>query len=48
MIKDGQIAEDGSHEELIAQKGEYAYMYEAQSAWYKDEMNMEQLGERRG
>ena len=48
VIKDGQIAEDGSHEELIAQKGEYAYMYEAQSAWYKDEMNMEQLGERRG
>lgn len=36
VIKDGRIAEDGSHEELIAKKGEYAFMYQAQSAWYKE------------
>ena len=30
----GRIVEDGSHEELIARKGLYAKMYQAQAKWY--------------
>lgn len=34
VFRDGRIAEDGSHEELMARKGLYAEMYNAQAKWY--------------
>jgi len=34
VIDDGVVAEQGTHEELIEQKGIYAEMYEAQRSWY--------------
>ena len=38
-LKDGRIAEEGTHQELIALGGEYAELYEKQSCWYKCERN---------
>lgn len=35
VFDDGQIKEDGSHEELLAADGLYKKMYEAQAQWYK-------------
>ena len=34
VMKNGEIAEAGTHEQLVAQNGVYANMYEAQSKWY--------------
>ncbi len=36
-LKDGRIAEEGTHQEPIALGGEYAALYEKQSCWYKCE-----------
>lgn len=36
-LKDGQIAESGTHEELIARRGDYFRMYEMQSYYYREE-----------
>lgn len=36
FIKDGTIAESGTHEELMAQKGAYHRMYQIQSYYYKE------------
>lgn len=36
FIKDGGIAESGTHEELMAQKGAYYRMYQIQSYYYKE------------
>lgn len=36
VMRDGSIAEWGSHEELMAAEGEYAKLYHAQSKWYTD------------
>lgn len=36
FIKDGKIAEEGSHEELMALKGFYYKMYQLQSYYYKE------------
>ena len=33
--KDGKITEEGTHDALIAQGGEYAKLYEIQSCWYR-------------
>ena len=30
----GKIVEDGSHEQLLEQGGEYARLYKAQAQWY--------------
>lgn len=36
-LKDGVIAEEGSHEKLIALGGEYSELYELQSCWYRED-----------
>jgi ABC-type multidrug transport system fused ATPase/permease subunit len=35
VMKDGQIAEDGTHDELLAANGEYSRLYKAQAQWYQ-------------
>ncbi|MCM1237222.1 MAG: ABC transporter ATP-binding protein/permease [Ruminococcus flavefaciens] len=37
LIDGGRIAEEGTHEELLEQKGLYAKMFELQSKYYKEE-----------
>jgi len=34
VLKNGTVAEEGSHEELMKKKGLYAKMYEGQKEWY--------------
>ena len=34
VLKDGCLAEEGTHEELMALGGEYKCMFDAQSQWY--------------
>ena len=36
FIADGKIAEEGTHEELLAKKGAYADLYEVQSRYYQE------------
>ncbi len=36
-LKDGRIAEEGSHQELLALGGEYSNLYEMQSCWYQED-----------
>lgn len=37
VMDNGSIVESGTHHELLARKGKYAEMWNAQAAWYKDE-----------
>lgn len=37
LLEDGVITESGSHKELMEQGGRYAYMFEVQSQYYKEE-----------
>ena len=37
MMKDGKIAETGTHDELMAKDGEYKKMFDSQRQWYEDE-----------
>ena len=34
VFSDGRIAQDGTHDELIRQEGEYARLYKEQAKWY--------------
>lgn len=36
FLKDGRIAESGSHEELMEMNGDYANMFEVQASYYKE------------
>jgi len=36
LIEDGGIAEEGTHEELLAQGGRYAYLFNIQSKYYRE------------
>lgn len=36
MFEDGTIVEEGTHEELMAKNGKYAYMFGIQSQYYDE------------
>ena len=36
VLKDGQIIEDGTHQDLLSQKGEYAELWDHQSGNFLD------------
>ncbi|MBP3323500.1 MAG: ABC transporter ATP-binding protein, partial [Clostridia bacterium] len=36
FIAEGGIAEEGTHESLLAKKGKYAELFEVQAQYYKD------------
>jgi ATP-binding cassette subfamily B protein/ATP-binding cassette subfamily C protein len=38
VLKEGRITESGSHDQLISKNGDYAYMFEVQSHYYKEEV----------
>ena len=41
MFENGQIIEEGSHQELMEQRGKYAAMFEKQAYYYQDEVAAE-------
>jgi ATP-binding cassette subfamily B protein len=41
VMKAGEVAEIGTHQELMAKDGEYARMYKAQANWYAEEADRE-------
>jgi len=45
FLKDGEIIEQGTHEELVNMKGNYARIYEIQSHYYKEGKEMEKAYE---
>lgn len=38
LLENGNIIEQGTHQELIAANGKYKELFEIQSCWYKDDM----------
>ena len=44
FLKEGQIAEEGSHEDLLKKQGDYAKLFEVQSRYYKEENFSEEKG----
>lgn len=36
VLKDGRVVEDGTHEQLMRARGEYATLFTSQAKWYKD------------
>lgn len=43
VLKDGEIIEQGSHDELMKNRGEYYRMFNAQSSWYLKENKNEKF-----
>lgn len=41
-LKGGRIAEEGTHDELLALGGEYSRLYEIQSCWYREDYAVEE------
>ncbi|MBR3646026.1 MAG: ATP-binding cassette domain-containing protein [Lachnospiraceae bacterium] len=41
MFEDGQVIEQGTHDELINKDGKYAYMYHVQAQYYQEENDKE-------
>lgn len=41
LLENGQIAEEGTHESLLAQKGSYTRLFELQSEYYKEKTHPE-------
>src|SRR5699024_5748999 len=37
-LKEGRVAETGSHRELLEKNGEYGRMWAAQAGWYQEEL----------
>lgn len=44
VLKDGRLAEEGSHDELMQRNGEYAAMFRKQAGWYTKEWEEQKLG----
>jgi len=44
MLEDGAIVESGTHEELLAMRGKYYQLYEIQSAYYRKNPVIEEVG----
>lgn len=42
FLKDGRIAEEGTHEELLARKGGYAALFEVQARYYREGRNFDE------
>ncbi len=40
FMENGQIVEQGTHDELICQRGRYAYMFNLQAKYYRDDEEM--------
>ena len=38
VLKDGRVAETGSHSKLLEKNGEYRRMWDAQAGWYQEEL----------
>lgn len=38
LLENGNITEEGTHQELIAANGKYKELFDMQSCWYKDDM----------
>ena len=41
MFEDGKIVEQGTHDELMSADGRYAYMYQVQAQYYREEKDKE-------
>ena len=45
LLEDARIREEGTHDELMKQKGRYAELFEIQSKYYKDENSKREVEE---
>ena len=45
VMKEGRLLQEGTHEELLSQEGEYRRLYEAQKKWYEEGRGQEGFAE---